>query len=279
MARIDILATIENVTFETEVWEWLDLLGDVIAATQQEAMLHDDDFMADTPYRQLLVRAIQRDISTLNTVYILLRWELIHQAAAHVRLFCESLITLRYIAQDITTRVPQFLDYATVERYELAQAILKWEAERANPASNDQMQAFLAQLQQEYDHVKPRYVLTDRKGRQRPFRNWCNIGVAEQARKCGTEMTRLYDIVYSQLSAYIHGSAWSLRRQISYSRKHYNPRVVLNDIATIVGITLVVWEGWARFCDEQVGWALTPMLADIKTKQEVLDSKYFPISP
>ncbi|MBI3105335.1 MAG: hypothetical protein HYY95_07150 [Candidatus Rokubacteria bacterium] len=115
--RIDLAATIAGVTFPTEVWEWLDLLGDVLGRTQREAIAHDD-FPADTPYKQLLVRAINRDISSLAAIYVLLRLEHIHQAASQVRLFCESLITLRYIASAATTRVPQFLDYADVERYQ-----------------------------------------------------------------------------------------------------------------------------------------------------------------
>lgn len=277
MARIDLAATLEGVTFRPEVWEWIDLLGDVITATQREAMVHDE-FLADTPYKQLLVRAIQRDISTLSAIYILLRFELIHQAAAHVRLYCESLITLRYIAQDVATRVPQFLDYAHVEGYEVTQAVLASEAARANPAHVARIQTLLSRLQEDYDRVRSRYVFTGRKGRERPFVNWCNTRVAEQARLCGDGIERLYKIVYSQLSAYIHGSAWSLRRQIAYSRNHYDPSVVLNDIATIVRTVLVVWEQWAVFCDEQVGWSLTPMLVTVTTRLEALDSRHFPAS-
>lgn len=278
MARIDLAATINRVTFEPEVWEWLDLLGDVVVATQEQAMVHDD-FLADTPYKQLLVRAIQRDISTLNTVYALLRLEWIHQAAAHVRLFCESVITQRYIGQDLVLRVPLFLGYAEVERYEVARSTLAWEGEHSNPAHVAKLQALLAQLQKGYERARPLYSSTNRRGRQRPFKNWCNMSVAEQARRCGARMSRLYQVVYSQLSAYIHGSAWSLRRQIAYSAKHYDPRVVLTDTATIVRTALVVWEEWARFCDEQLGWALTPMLAALKTKHDALDSKHFPVSP
>lgn len=274
MARIDLSATIGRVTFQPEAWEWLDLLGDVLVGTQREAMAHDD-FSADTPYKQLLVRAINRDISSLAAVYVLLRLEHIHQAASQIRLFCESLITLRYIAQDVATRVPQFLDYADVERYEVAQSALAWEAVRAKPAHVEQIRTLLSQLQPEYDRAKPRYMSTDRKGRKRPFVSWCNATVAEQARQCGID--RLYDLVYSQLSAYVHGSAWSLRRQIAYSRKHYDPRVVLVDIATVVRTVLVVWEEWAKFCDEQVGWALTPLLPSVSTRLDDLDVRHFPV--
>jgi hypothetical protein len=276
MARIDLTATIRGATFPPEVWEWLDLLGDVLVGTQREAMAHED-FPADTPYKQLLVCAINRDISSLGAIYVLLRLEHIHQAASQIRLFCESLITLRYIAQDVATRVPQFNDYANVERYEVAQSALAWEATRARPAHVEQVRALLPQLQPQFDRTKPRYVFTDRKGRQRPFPSWCKATVAEQARQCGLD--RLYDIVYSQLSAYVHGSAWSLRRQIGYSQKHYNPRVVLVDIATVVRTVLVVWEEWAKFCDEQVGWALTPILASVSSRLDELDAKQFPASP
>lgn len=278
MARIDLGKTLEMITFEPEVWEWLDLLGDTVAATQREAMARDD-FLADTPYKQLLVRAIQRDLSSLTAIYILLRSELIHQAAAHVRLFCESLITLRYIALDLPTRVPQFLDYAEVEGYELAKSTLTWEAKRAKPAHLKQMQDLVSELQREYERVKPRYLFVDRKGKQRPFSNWCNASLAKQATECGPRIGRIYQLVYSQLSAYVHGSAWSLRRQYSYSKAHYDARVVLNDIATVVRTTLVAWEEWARFCDEQVGWSLTGALPYIAEQLDKLDTKHFSASP
>jgi len=279
MSRIDIAQTIAQVTFRPEVWEWLDLFGDTVGATQREAMLRDDHFRADTEYKQLLVRAIQRDISTLTAIYILLRCELIHQAAAHVRLFCESLVTLRYIAQDPAARVSLFLDYAHIERYDVARSALEWEGGRAEPAHVQQTRDLLAELQPEYDRVKSRYLFTDRKGRQRAFSNWCNLTVARQAEKCGPAFTRLYDIVYSQLSAYVHGSAWSLRRQIAYSRKHYDPRVVLNDIATVIRTASVVWEEWVRFCDDQAGWDVAKVLQALVARLKDLDSRHFPVSP
>jgi hypothetical protein len=226
----------------------------------------------------LLVRAIQRDISSLNAIYILLRSELIHQAAAHVRLFCESLITLRYVALDLSNRVPQFLDYAEVERYKLAKSNLRWEAERAKPEHVKEMQKLVPELEREYERVKPRYLFTDRKGKQRPFSNWCNARLVKQATDCGPRIGRIYDLVYSQLSAYVHGSAWSLRRQYSYSKAHYDPRVVLNDIATVVRATLVTWEEWARLCDEQVGWSLTDSLPYIAGQLDALDTKHFSAS-
>jgi hypothetical protein len=274
MGRIDLGKTLEIVTFGPEVWEWLDFLGDAVEATQREAMARED-FLADTPFKQLLVRAIQRDLSSLTAIYILLRAELIHQAAAHVRLFCESVITLRYIVLDLPNRVPQFLNYAEVEGYELARAALKWEAERANPTHVKKMQELVSQLEGGYEHVKAQYVFTDRKGKQRPFLNWCNASLAKQASECGPRIRRIYEIVYSQLSAYVHGSAWSLRRQYSYSKAHYDAGVVLNDVATIVRTAMVTWEEWARLCDEQVGWSLRAVLPSIVGQLGHLDAKHF----
>lgn len=276
MARIDLTATIGGVTFPPEVWEWLDLLGDVLVGTQREAMAHDD-FPADTPYKRLLVSAINRDISSLGATYVLLRLEHIHQAASQIRLFCEGLITLRYIAQAVATRVPQFLDYANVERYEVVESVLAWETARARPVHVAQVRALLSKLQPDFDQTKPRYMFVDRKGRQRPFVSWCKASIAEQARQSGLD--RLYEIVYAQLSAYVHGSAWSLRRQIAYSRKHYNPRVVLVDVATVIRTVLVVWEEWAKFCDKEIGWTLTPMLASVSSRLNALDVKYFQVPP
>lgn len=268
---IDIAKTIEQVPVSPEVAEWLDLLGDVVIITQKQA-IRNDEFAANTPFRKLLVAAIHRDISSLNAIYLLLRCEWIHQAAAHVRLFCESAITLSFIAQDLDIRVHQFLEYEHVEAYEVTQSVLEIESARANPKHVEQVKALLRQIEPEYLRVKPKYVVVGRKGR-RPFINWCNISIAAQARLCGERLVRLYRIVYSQLSAYVHGSSWSLRRQWAYSRRGYSSHFVLVDTVTVVRTTLVVWEEWARFCDKHAGWNLTPELSNLVERMNELETK------
>ena len=85
MPRIDISETIKIIDFPDKVWEWLDLFGDIIAATQSEAMYQDRSYIADTPYKKFLLCNINKDLSTLNTIYFILRCELIHQAASDQR--------------------------------------------------------------------------------------------------------------------------------------------------------------------------------------------------
>jgi hypothetical protein len=48
------------------------------------------------------------------------------------------------------------------------------------------------------------------------------------------------------------------------------------DIATVVRSAVVVWEYWARFCDEQLGWTLTEIVPGIVAKLEELEAKQFP---
>ena len=76
MPRIDISETIRRIDFPPEVWEWLDLFGDILAATEREAMHQEKTFLADTPFKKMLLCTINKDLSTLNTIYILLRCEL-----------------------------------------------------------------------------------------------------------------------------------------------------------------------------------------------------------
>ncbi len=265
MARIDLAATIERIDFPDEVWAWLDLLGDLAAAAQEEAISHDT-VIADTPYKQLFARSVNRDISTLTAIYILLRCECIHQAAAHVRLFCEALITGSYIARDPAVRVPLFLGYATIDEYEAISALLAWEGETAKPGPVAALVKRQSELQTEYDELSPKY------SRGRP-RNWCNASVRIQAKDCGHE--KLYEVVYGQLSAYVHGSAWSLRRQTAYSRKHYDKNVVLVDIATIVRTTVAIWIEWAKFIDRELGWSLMTKAGPIAVRCEALDAAQF----
>ena len=269
--RIDVAKTIDLVTFPPEAWSWIDLLGDVLILTQQEVLVHEG-FVADTPYKQLLVRAIHRDLSSLNAIYMLVRLEMLHQASALVRMLTESVITLRYIAKDLDNRVSQFLGYFDVEVYEIALSTLERERATAKPGHVTKMEAFVAGLRAKYEETKPKYV-SSRGKKKRDFVNWCDASMPRQARDCGDDMVQLYEIVYSQLSAYVHGSAWSLRRQTAYSRINYDAGTVLVDIATIVRTTIYVWQRWAIFCDEQLGWTLSESFPQIVGKLAQLDSE------
>jgi hypothetical protein len=265
MPRIDLSATAHRIGFPDDVWAWLELLGEVVAATQSEALAHED-YIADTPHKLLLVSSVNRDLSTLNAVYILLRFELIHQAAAHVRLFCEALITTSYISRDPEGRVPLFLDYATIDEFRILSALLQWERETAKPGPVSALEARRTELQPEYDRLLPKY------NRRRPS-NWCNATLKTQAEESG--LSKLYEIVYGQMSAYVHGSAWSLRRQTAYSQMHYDAKVVLVDVATIVRTTIAVWLEWAKFADSQLGWRLVIRAPSIVAQCDALDAKQF----
>ena len=109
--RIDIIKTIEQIDFGPETWEWLELMGTIAGESQKEAMIQEKGFRADTPYKKYLLCAINKDLQTINATYFLLRCEIIHQAASHVRLFCESLITMQYVAIKREPRAAQFWDF------------------------------------------------------------------------------------------------------------------------------------------------------------------------
>lgn len=265
MPRIDLAATIERIEFPREVWVWLDLLGDVVVGTQNEALDHET-YLPDTPYKLQLLRSVNRDLTTLNAVYVLLRFEFIHQAAAHVRLLCEALITISYISRDPTVRVTLFSDYATIDEFRVVSALLDWERATAKPDLVAALETRQRELQPEYDRLLPKY------SRRRPA-NWCNVTLKKQAAECG--LSKLYEIVYGQMSAYVHGSAWSLRRQTAYSRKHYDSKVVLVDVSTIVRTTIAVWLEWAKFADRELGWSLLNRAHSIVSQCDALDVEHF----
>lgn len=275
MSRINLCETVKKVDFPDKVWEWLDLFGDIVVTTQREAMYQEKLFIADTQYKKLLLCTINKDLSTLSTLYVLLRYEKIHQAASHVRLLCESLITLKYISLDTETRANLFWDYSDIESYEMSLSLLKWEEDKANPLHVERLKSVLKTITEKYEAVKETYTFTDRKGRKRPFTNWCNKNVADQARDCGAEFQRLYELVYKQLSSYVHGSSWSLRRQIAYSRDHYDADIVLTDTATIIRTALVVWMDWAKFCITILNWRLIDTVKELPKRLDNLDTKHF----
>lgn len=276
MPRIDIVETIKLIDFPDKIWEWLDLFGDIVAATQSEAIYQDKGFVADTPYKKILLCTINKDLSTLNTIYFILRCELIHQASSHVRLFCESLITLKYISIDPNTRADLFWSYSDIEAYKITSALLDLEKDKAKEVHVKKVEALFQTIKEKYKKANPIYSFVDKNNRKRPFINWCNKSIASQASECGPEFKRLYELVYKQMSSYIHGSAWSLRRQISYSRAHYDSDIVLNDIATIIRTALVVWVEWAKFCISTLGWRLHNTLLSLPKRLDELDEKHFP---
>ncbi|HLD35519.1 MAG TPA: DUF5677 domain-containing protein [Planctomycetota bacterium] len=271
--RIDIAESINKITFPDHIWEWIDVLGDVIATTQEEALKHED-FLANTDFKKLLVVSLNKEISTLNAIYLLLRCEWIHQAAAQARIFCEGVITLKYITQDSNSRAKSFNEYSKIETYERILALLEWERDKAIPTIVKQIENLRIELEPEYTKLKVLYQYMGHNGKQRPFRNWCNKTMPQQAEECGKDIEKLYSLVYKQMSAYIHGSAWSLRRQLSYSRKNYKEDVVLVDIATVVRTTIVIWLELVKFCDSQLGWKFSYPAQLIINKLETLDIKY-----
>lgn len=276
MPRIDICETIGQIDFPAEAWEWLDFFGNVVGITQREAMYQERTFLADTPFKKILLCAINKDLSTLDTIYILLRCELIHQASSHVRLLCESLITLKYISLESGSRSAEFWDYADIEAYDISSSLLEWDGSTANPRHVEGVRAFRESISEKYERVKSKYTFVDKKKRERPFRNWCNKSMSVQARDCGPSFQRLYELVYRQMSSYIHGTAWSLRRQVSYSRDHYQPKVILTDIAAIVRTASAVWVEWAKFCIEILNWRLSDTIMEIPAMIETMEQRHFP---
>lgn len=121
MARVDIAATINNIGFPDEIWGWLDLLGEVISVTEHEASSREHGFVADTPYKKVLVGGVHSHLSGQKAVYFLLRSELVSQAAGQARLLCAGVIALNYIAENPQERSVSFLDYSTIEAYEAAE--------------------------------------------------------------------------------------------------------------------------------------------------------------
>jgi hypothetical protein len=75
-----------------------------------------------------------------------------------------------------------------------------------------------------------------------------------QADECGAETQKLYALGYRQLSAYVHGSAWALRRQAAYIRTGYDETVVMIDFANLTRILLAVWVEWLKIMSEELGW-------------------------
>ena len=136
-------------------------------------------------------------------------------------------------------------------------------------------QGRLKNISAKYKTSKDTYTFVDKNGRIRPFSNWCGKNMFDQARDCGPSFQRLYELVYRQMSSYIHGTAWSLRRQISYSRDHYQPVVILNDIATIVRTALAVWVEWGKFCIEVLNWRLSDTIMAIPAKIEGMEERHF----
>ena len=67
-------------------------------------------------------------------------------------------------------------------------------------------------------------------------------------------MQKLYAIGYRQLSAYVHGSAWALRRQEAYIRKSYDQTVVMIDYANLTRMLLAVWVEWLKIMSQELGW-------------------------
>jgi len=275
MPRINLGATADSIQFSDEIWAWIELLEDVLRVQQDVHLLADArGFNADTDYTKVLVAGMHNARQALHAIDLLLRFELVNQAAAQVRLFCEGLITLEYIAADPQGRATRFWEYAYIEAYERAQALMEWEAESAAPEHTRALADAIKSLKPDYERLKPTFVFKDGKGRARAFNGWANKSIAQQAADCGERIERLYALVYKTMSAYVHGSGWSLRKQGSYSMKHYDARVALVDFSEIIRTTIAVWVELAHFCYRHLGWDLIQYGPSFVERISVLDAAY-----
>lgn len=83
--RIDIARTIDSVPLSDETWEWLNLIGYAMTVTQDQARAHDANtewFKSYEDYKRILVSVIAKDINTLGAIFMAMRCEWTHQAAA-----------------------------------------------------------------------------------------------------------------------------------------------------------------------------------------------------
>jgi hypothetical protein len=270
-SRIDLARTIDSAPLSDETWDWLDLVGHAVSCTQDQAAAHDTKpewFRGYEDYKWVLVGTLAKDINTLFAIYLALRCEWTHQAAALLRMLCESLITLRFIAQEKVLRSKLFIGYAVIDEYEGAANLLQWDAKGAPTVAVERMKALVARKQAKYDAARPNY----RKGG-----GWSGKTVKQMAKETGSE--RLYHILYGQTSAYIHGSAWSLRSVGAFTFRGYDSDRALVDISMIIRLTLAVWFEWAAFCDKELGWTLCAaarldlMKQRLEELQAALDAK------
>ncbi len=275
MPHLNLAATIAQIDFSPDIWEWIDLLEGVLLV-QQEASLAADNkgFRADTDYKKVLVAGLHNARNAVDAIYLLLRFELVHQAAAQVRLFCEGLITLHYISIDAEARARQYWEYAYVEAFEKAEILLHWESATARSEDVEHLKQLRDSLKPDYERLKPRYLFTDKKGKQRPFINWANKSIADQAGKRGSPIERLYSLVYKTMSAYVHGSGWSIRKTGAYTSQHYDAQIVLVDFAEIVRMTVAIWIELAGFCRSQLGWRMADHAPRFAQEVRRLDAKY-----
>jgi hypothetical protein len=262
MTRINLPATIEGIEFPDEIWGWPDVLGDAIRLTEAEARAREKGFVADTPYKQVLLGGIHTYLSGLKAVYSLLRTELVSQAAGQARLLCEGVITLAYISYDPEQRSVEFLEYSTIEAFEAADALIEWESQTAEAAPAAAVTAIREALRPEYEVIRTKYQYTDKKGKTRRHKNWANRSIADMAR-VSEETTRLYELIYRQLSSYVHGSAWSFRHIPAYTPQYYDANIVLGDIAQVTLGTLVVWQVFAAFVSTHLGWGMGAAVAAV----------------
>lgn len=278
MARIDVHSTIERMEFPEPIWRWLDLLGDILVATESEAH-KQTSYVANDHFKKLLVVGVNRMLRSLSSIYLLLRCEYMDLAGAQVRILCESLIALAFVARSKSERAPKFWSYYAIEAYETAAAMVELERYRARPEHVRAMEIWLGNMRAEYERLKPSYTYVVSKGKYagkvKPYINWCNRSLAKQAEDCGGEFGRLYRLVYRQMSSYVHCSAFSLRHQIAYSAGHYDERIVHSDIATIVRTTAAVWVEICKFLAVHLGWNLVDTAAMVAAEVELLDRAQF----
>ena len=272
MEREDFIKKIENLNFSREIWNWIDVFGEIYTITLKAGGYPKSDFVPTNSYENVLYLIISRDVSHLAVIYTLFRIEHTDQAAAITRLFLEDLITLKYISLDKITRSEQFLNYSIVEEYEIILKYEEWEKDIVIPEDLVKLKDYRKSIEKEYLSKRPMFEYKTKKGKLEKYSNWCNKNLYEMSKECGPEYERLYNIIYKQASSYVHGTGWSLRHRSDLSAKNYSSKTVLFIYTNITRMITAVWIDWSILVKSELGWNFTQEDIDyIAAKVENLD--------
>ena len=210
LLQIDFDGTMEETRINPP---WLDpddrTIWDFLLGTEKHILSRWGELDLPEPGPEVARRFLNRSAQILAATVGLMKLGRTYPGALLIRAMFELALQFEYLMQDPTSRARRYQDYTWVTRYKQSTAIAN------NPtglvahrlASSPLRTAGEERNKREYERVRPRFPIEDRRGRQRVARNWYRMSIRNLAGRLGK--LGEYRVIYAGCSAWAHGDPFS----------------------------------------------------------------------
>lgn len=151
-------------------------------------------------FSKIVIVFLVKNLHRLQSIKLLCSRGLAKDAVPLLRAMFEELADLNYMSAD-KSRVQDFVDYDTYQRYKLGKTLLGKESENIN---KEKVITRTSALESEWNKVKQRFTYQSNDGKSHIYKRWTRDNVRQICDVVG--LGGMYDYLFGYLSLYVHSS-------------------------------------------------------------------------